>query len=155
MTKALLLVDTANLYYFANHKFPESKIKYTELLAKAKKDADVTRSIAYGTRRDDRAGKFIDALQIIGFETRFKHARSQRSNNNVEIAMDIVRAKEQGFDTILLYSSDNDLASVLIWAREQKLTVNLFSFGFNPNLRNLAASHEELTESLLDVTAAK
>lgn len=146
--KALLLIDAANLYYFANRKYPNSKINYAALLEKAREEATITRAIAFGTQRDNRAGKFVDALQFIGFETKFKDTNTSRSTNNVEIAMDVVRATD--YDEVYLYSSDNDLEEVLRWARDAGLAVHLRSFGFNPTLRNLAASYKQLDDELLE-----
>lgn len=146
MSREIFFVDVGNLYFCTSKKYPGRRLDYAKLL----KSVDgAFRAIAYGTQKESELSGFITALKHIGYETKFKKLRNNRTSWNVGIAMDIVRLADS-IDTIYLASSDPDLADALQWAKDKGIKCVVLSVGISRPLKDVAAESIELGEEFLE-----
>jgi uncharacterized LabA/DUF88 family protein len=145
----ILLADVGNLYHCATKKWPGRRLDYSKLLEEAKKYGEVFRSIAYGTQKEEELAGFITALNFLGYETKFKTWRNNRTSWNTGIAIDLVRYAKPG-DTVCIASSDPDLVDALLWARDTGIKCIVISVGISRPLKNAAYAHFELGEEVCE-----
>ncbi|MFV8781314.1 NYN domain-containing protein [Microbulbifer sp. SA54] len=110
--KVAIFVDVQNVYYTTRQAF-NCNFDYNRFWAKAGKDRQVTKAIAYAIDRGDRKQQeFQNILRAIGFEVKLKPyiQRSDGSSKgdwDVGITIDALEYGEDA-DCIILVSGDGD-----------------------------------------------
>ncbi|MFT6093831.1 MAG: uncharacterized LabA/DUF88 family protein [Pseudohongiellaceae bacterium] len=112
MEKISILVDVQNVYYTTKQAYARN-FDYNKFWAKATKNREVVKAVAYAIDRGDQKQKqFQNILKAIGFEVKLK-PYIQRSDGSakgdwdVGIALDAMEYAEQS-DTTILVSGDGD-----------------------------------------------
>lgn len=159
MSNVALFTDISNLYYCIGKRFSNRKLNYQALLDTASSFGTLTRSVAYGTQVDDEASGFIRCLQRLGFDAKYKRPKMQdvgderrivrKADWKVGIAIDVVRTSQK-VDTVILASTDTDMAELLIWLRDQGVRVIIIGCGISRELKELADRYVEISENMLE-----
>lgn len=147
-----MFVDVGNQFYYANKKWPGRKINYRDYHALAESYGHVFRAIAYGTQIDSSAGKFITALQHIGFECRWRNIeRGKWYSWDVGMAMDTLNIAERAnLDIIVLGTSNYTMVHVVRLLRERGVKVIIVACSIPPELREAANLCIEIPEEMLE-----
>jgi uncharacterized LabA/DUF88 family protein len=155
-----VFIDTGNLFFCINKKWPGRKLDYAEYLEKVDTMGCVVRRMAYGTQVDGVAAKFITALQHAGYETNFVDVvKNNWYSWALGISMDIVRlVVGNKIDILVLGCSDKTMLPLINWVKEQGIVVHTVSCGISKELKDASSSWTELTENELgpenDITEA-
>jgi len=157
---AILVVDTANLYYYIGKRFANRKLDYQKLLAKANDFAFVRRAIAYGTTISDEAVNFITCLHKLGYETQYRKPRIygtgenrviKRVDWNVGISIDVVRhVTAHRLDTVIVGSTSIELVPLFLWIRENGLRSLVIGAGIPREVRDASDAQLDVSEDLLE-----
>ena len=83
MSKAILLLDTGNLFYNVNKKYPNNRINYANFLKIMPKDIEIVSKIAFGAykKANTKAMSFTSALSKLNFVTYFKKLNNDKFYN--------------------------------------------------------------------------
>ncbi len=145
-----IFIDVSSIYYHIGRKYPNRKLDYNKLLDFLKNDGNIYRSFAYGSQIKDESVRFIDRLQHIGFETKYRSTQpSQRVNWNVGIALDIVRIIPK-LDIVIIGSNDFELVPLFGWIKDQGVKGIILSSNVCRSLKESADEWIEITEELLE-----
>lgn len=155
-----MIVDVSNFYYTVKKYFnPQARLDYSKFIKRFSGRADIRRSIAYGAEIQGAAGKFRDALNHLGFETKYKEPKifapvngrqNRKADWDVGMAMDIVRFG-QDYDLLILGTADGDLAPCVDYIKETGVEVWVVGCGISRDLKEAANYWEELEQcDLLD-----
>jgi len=112
MQKTSLFVDVQNIYYTTKQQYG-CHFDYNAFWAKATKDREIIKAIAYATERGDKKQKqFQNILRAIGFEVKLKpfierSDGSAKGDWDVGIAIDILEYAQES-DVVVLASGDGD-----------------------------------------------
>lgn len=149
-----IFVDTSNLYYCVNKKYPNRKLDYGRYLSVVTEENydGLVGAFAYGSQLNDEASGFITCLKKLGYQPNFRSTGdlNRRVNWDVQIAIDIARRIDR-LDTIILGSANPDLVPMVNWARERGLTVKVVACGINRELKLAASDWTEIDDSYLEV----
>ncbi len=150
MNRVLLLADLSNLYFCIKKKYPSQKLDYFKLLQHARGHNQIYRALAYGAQNDAEANKFFECLRNFGFYvfTEKPKENENKINWNVRITVDAVRILKR-IDTLVISSSDADLAPLLLYAREYGVRTMVMACGISKELKDVADEHHEIGPSLL------
>jgi hypothetical protein len=145
-----LIIDTCNLYYCTRKAHDEARIDY-------KKYIDVVFSlfgqqepmIAYVTRPDDTAEKFISYLETIGFQVITKEPRPLRvgtaealwTNFNVELSV-ATMANANKHEPMIIGSSDPHLTPLLKVLQSRVGILYVYASGIPKVFRKYATVQE-------------
>ncbi len=127
-----ILVDTANLYHCARAQFG-GRIDYRRLLNRVVGDRALIRAIAFVVRAEDvDVSPFIEALDIVGFESRIRTGRRRvdgtvRANWDVGIALAAAELADK-VDTIAIVSGDGSLTDVADYLAARGVRVEIYAF---------------------------
>lgn len=151
-------VDISNLFYCIGKRFVGKKIDYEKLLTRASEFGSLRRAIAYGTQIEDEAKNFITCLKRLGYDTKYKQAKTieieekkfiKYTSWSVGIAMDVVRIVPR-IDTVIIGSADSELAPLVQWIKDQGVKTIVLACGISRELKEIADSYIEINESLLE-----
>lgn len=155
-----MFVDIGNLYSSVSKRFDGKKINYTFLKETFSELYNIQRAFAYGLDANENTKKFITALKICGYETKFRQPRFfedketgsrdyKRTSFDVEIAMDVARVFEKN-DVIILSTSNADIAPLASFITEKGLECVVIACGISKALRAAATRCIEIDESFLE-----
>ena len=123
MRKVSIFVDVQNIYY-TSKEYHNSNFDYNIFWAKATKNREVIKAIAYAIDRDDEKQKqFQNILRAIGFEIKLKPF-IQRSDGtakgdwDVGITLDVMEYAKKS-DVVVLASGDGDFNLLVTKARKE------------------------------------
>lgn len=151
-----VFANVSSQFYSVLSAYRGAKIDYARYLEKAIGGEELYRAFAYGVQMGTEAGPFINCLNKIGFETRYKPARwvdgkpSIRDTDwNIGIAMDIVRHLER-LDVVVIGSNDLNLVPLIEFIKERGVKAVIFSCRVPNELREVADQIIEITEDILE-----
>ena len=146
--RVAVLADSQNLYHTAQSLYSRN-IDYSELLAGAVSDRELTRAIAYVIRADSPEEEtFFEALVDIGFETKIKEIKtfgdgSKKADWDVGMSLDAVTLANH-VDAVVLCTGDGDFSRLCSHLRHEGVKVEVMAFG--------ASTAEELIEATDEFT---
>lgn len=119
--RVYVFVDVANVLYA--QKRLGWRVSYERLKSYFERECDLRKIIAYtgSFEANLKQRKFLDMLEIVGYEVRVKEVKKIRvardkyiwkGNLDVELALDMVELRDD-YDTAVLISGDSDFAIVL------------------------------------------
>lgn len=157
MSRVLIIVDVANLYFCARNVL-KGKIDFSRLYNYMRGGREVYKAIAYGSKRGDESNKFIDALHMIGFEVKFKEPKVWQNANgvinrkadwDVAMAMDAVKYAPK-VDVVCFATADGDLAPCVDYiVSDLKVRVEIYGIEISKDLRTRSTFHCELGSEFL------
>lgn len=127
-----VFIDIQNMYYSAR-AIHSKKVNFQAVLEQAVSGRQLVRAFAYGITTDEaHEGEFHDALAGQGFEVKKKPLQEfiggqKKGDWDVGIAVDIIRL-EPKIDVGVLVSGDGDFISLVEYAKEKGLRMELMSF---------------------------
>ncbi len=139
--RVAIFIDTQNLYHSAKSNF-RANVNYEELIRVAVNGRKLVRAFAYVIRSEENTeGKFFEALEDIGIETRVKdlqifHTGAKKADWDVGIAVDMIRLTEK-VDTVVLASGDGDFLEVVRYCQSRGVRVEIMAFEKTTNAKIL------------------
>jgi hypothetical protein len=111
MKDALMLLDTGNLYYNVNKRFPDHRINYSNFLKAVPKEFSLIKKVAFGSYRkaNTRAMSFVSALSKLDFVARFKQLNSEKFYNPL---VDMVIEAYENLDVGCIIFGSNNLGLI-------------------------------------------
>lgn len=140
-----VLVDTANMYHCARAQFG-GRIDYRRLLHRVVGDRALVRAIAFVVRGEDvDVSPFIEALDIVGFESRIKTGRrrvdgSIRANWDVGIALCAAELVDK-VDAMAIVSGDGSLTDVADYLAARGVRVEVYAFDGSVSNELISRAH--------------
>lgn len=137
--RVAIFIDTQNLYHSAKSNF-RANVNYEELIRVAVNGRRLVRAFAYVIRSEDNTeGKFFEALEEIGIETRVKdlqvfHTGAKKADWDVGIAVDMIRLTEK-VDVVVLASGDGDFLEVVRYCQSRGVRVEIMAFEKTTNAK--------------------
>lgn len=137
--RVAIFIDTQNLYHSAKSNF-RANVNYEELIRVAVNGRKLVRAFAYVIRSEENTeGKFFEALEDIGIETRVKdlqifHTGAKKADWDVGIAVDMIRLTEK-VDTVVLASGDGDFLEVVRYCQSRGVRVEIMAFEKTTNAK--------------------
>ncbi len=147
--RVAVLADSQNLYHTAQSLYSRN-IDYSELLAGAVSDRELTRAIAYVIRADSPEEEtFFEALVDIGFETKIKEIKTfgdgtKKADWDVGMSLDAVTLANH-VDTVVLCTGDGDFSRLCSHLRHEGVKVEVMAFG-SSTAEELIAATDEFTD---------
>lgn len=139
--RVAVFIDTQNLYHSAKANY-RANVNYEELMRVAVNGRRLVRAFAYVIKSDETSeGKFFDALEDIGIETRMKdlqifHTGAKKADWDVGIAVDMIRLTEK-VDVVVLGSGDGDFLEVVRYCQSRGVRVEMMAFEKTTNAKIL------------------
>jgi len=139
--RVAIFIDTQNLYHSAKSNF-RANVNYEELIKVAVNGRKLVRAFAYVIRSEENTeGKFFEALEEIGIETRVKdlqifHTGAKKADWDVGIAVDMIRLTEK-VDVVVLASGDGDFLEVVRYCQSRGVRVEIMAFEKTTNAKIL------------------
>lgn len=139
--RVAIFIDTQNLYHSAKSNF-RANVNYEELIKVAVNGRKLVRAFAYVIRSEENTeGKFFEALEDIGIETRVKdlqifHTGAKKADWDVGIAVDMIRLTEK-VDVVVLASGDGDFLEVVRYCQSRGVRVEIMAFEKTTNAKIL------------------
>ena len=139
--RVAIFIDTQNLYHSAKSNF-RANVNYEELINVAVNGRKLVRAFAYVIRSEENTeGKFFEALEDIGIETRVKdlqifHTGAKKADWDVGIAVDMIRLTEK-VDVVVLASGDGDFLEVVRYCQSRGVRVEIMAFEKTTNAKIL------------------
>lgn len=157
--RVLVVADVSNLFFTIKRTFNGLKLDYRKFLNVTTKGAKTYRALAYGSKMEEfpRNG-FCQALETIGFETRFKVTKTYQNSDgsravkadwDVGITVDVISMLND-FDVLILGSADGDMSPLFRYLKEKGKVCRVIGCRISRELRDTADSWEEITEELLE-----
>jgi uncharacterized LabA/DUF88 family protein len=137
--RVAIFIDTQNLYHSAKSNF-RANVNYEELIRVAVNGRKLVRAFAYVIRSEENTeGKFFEALEEIGIETRVKdlqvfHTGAKKADWDVGIAVDMIRLTEK-VDVVVLASGDGDFLEVVRYCQSRGVRVEIMAFEKTTNAK--------------------
>ena len=137
--RVAIFIDTQNLYHSAKSNY-RANVNYEELIKVAVGGRRLVRAFAYVIRSEENTeGKFFEALEDIGIETRVKdlqifHTGAKKADWDVGIAVDMIRLTEK-VDVVVLASGDGDFLEVVRYCQSRGVRVELMAFEKTTNAK--------------------
>jgi uncharacterized LabA/DUF88 family protein len=132
MQKITIFVDIQNIYYTTKEAY-QKHFDYNKFWAKATKDCEVLKAIAYGiSRNDEKQKQFQNILRAIGFEVKLKPFIQRKDGSakgdwDVGIALDVMEYAAE-CDKVILVSGDGDF-DLLVQRAKEKFGVKVEVYG--------------------------
>lgn len=156
MKKICLFVDIQNIYYTTKEAYSRH-FDYNKFWAKATKNRQVAKAIAYGiARNDEKQKQFQNILRGIGFEIKLKPFIQRKDGSakgdwDVGIALDVMEYAPD-CDVVILASGDGDF-DLLVEKVKNKFGKKVEVYGV-PNLtadslKNVASKFVAIEDDLL------
>ena len=148
-----VLVDTGNLYYCVQQKFPGRKLDYRKYMEKALGGSTLMAAVAYGTHVNDKTRGFANLLQAQGWIAEFKTpqfvgGKVQRFNWAVGISCMAFRQLSDTKTFVLGVTSAEYIPLVEFLQRRGKEVI-ILACGINRELRRSVRDAIELDEGFL------
>ena len=128
-----ILVDTANMYHSAKSRF-QSRVDYKRLMDLIVRERKLVRAIAFVERSEEvEITPFIDALRVVGFETRVKTLRRisetkvRRGDWDVGLALHAAQLASK-VDCIALVSGDGAFTDLIDYLNHQGIRTEVYAF---------------------------
>jgi uncharacterized LabA/DUF88 family protein len=137
--RVAVFIDTQNLYHSAKSNY-HANVNYEKLIQVAVNGRRLVRAFAYVIKSDESSeGKFFEALEEIGIETRMKdlqifHTGAKKADWDVGIAVDMIRMTEK-VDVVVLGSGDGDFLEVVRYCQSRGVRVEIMAFEKTTNAR--------------------
>jgi len=157
MKQLAIFVDVSNLYFCLGKEYGK-KLKYKKYLNYIEDFGDVVLKKAYGAQVNNEANKFIDHLNVLGFDTYFKEPRKVISSENnvvmkadwdVGITLDIMRNVDI-FDTLILGSADGDFRPLIEYLQSKGKSIIVIACNISQNLKLPNITTIEIPEGHLE-----
>lgn len=151
----LLLVDTSNLYFCTNKRFPNQKIDYSKYVDNILKDfGDIEQPIAYVSQSKNEGIGFMKYLKAVGFDVVVKRPYRKKVHNehifytnwNAEMAYATAKAQPT-----VIGSAAVEIYPVLEYLHKQT-QVHVYASGIPDSFKNVTTSVREIE---LDVMKEK
>ena len=154
--KIHVMIDLSNLYYCVRKRHGGHRIDFESYLAYAKSLGDVTRATMYSTQNDGRATLFIEAMQALGFQFKFKEPKTyfakgkvkMKANWDVGMTIDAMSAMAD-YDMLILGSADGDFRLLVEYLQLHGKRVFALGCEISRDLRDTAYKAVEIPESFL------
>ena len=156
MQKVSIFVDIQNIYY-TTKEAASKHFDYNKFWARATKNRQVVKAIAYGIARDDdKQRQFQNILRGIGFEVKLKPFIQRKDGSakgdwDVGIALDVMEFAPD-CDAVILASGDGDF-DLLVEKVKKKFGVKVEVYGVPTltaeSLRNAATEFVPIQGDLL------
>lgn len=159
MKRMGVFIDVSNFYFCVSKRFNGRRLSYEEYYKFIQDLGELKVAVAYGAQQTDEAVSFINRIQNIGFETKYKKVKTYKDKGRIRkkadwdvgMTMDIVKlvlAKE--LDRIILGTADSDLAPLVKWCQEQGVEVIVLACRISRELRDTASRAIEIFEGLVE-----
>ena len=148
----LLLVDTSNLYFCTNKRFPGQKIDYAKYVDNVLKDfGDIDQPIAYVSQSKNEGIGFMKYLKAVGFDVVVKRPYRKKVHNdyifytnwNAEMAYATAKAQPT-----VIGSSAVEIYPVLEHLYKQT-QVYVYASGIPESFKNVTTSVREIEADIM------
>ena len=142
--------DVQNLYHSAKNLY-DSKVDFNSIAKEIIQDRTLIRSIGYViTTEEQEESSFLEALNLIGIETKGKDLIIFNQNNkkadwDVGIVVDMITMADK-VDVIVLVSGDSDFVPAVEYLKMKGCQVEVVSFG-----RSCATKLRESADIFIDL----
>jgi uncharacterized LabA/DUF88 family protein len=149
-----VFVDVSSLHRNIRNIY-DGKLDYHYYLSSIRKIGQIYRAFAYGVQKDDNARKFIDFLQIIGFETSYlpvkvgRDGKTYRIDRSGQMIIDMVRIIDK-LDTVVFGTSNTIIVPAIIYAKEQGCKTLVFACNIPREMKECSDRWWEITEDYLE-----
>ncbi len=133
----------------------DGKLDYHYYLSSIKKLGQIYRAHAYGVQRDDNARKFIDFLQIIGFETNYlpvkigRDGKTYRLDRSGQMIIDMVRIINK-LDIVVFGTNNTIIIPAITYAKEHGCKTLVFACNIPRELKESCDKWWEINDDYLE-----
>lgn len=162
--KVLVVVDISNIFYCVKKKFND-KIDYGKLLDEVVRDNEsLHRAIAYGAQIDNDAANFVNFLNQVGFETKYKEPKVvsripdprdptrmkeiRKADWDVGMTMDVVKILDQ-VDVVVFCTADGDMAPCVEYVQSRGKEARVLGCTLSYELKAVCHNCQEIQPHLL------
>ena len=144
----LILLDTGNLHYCVNRKYPNFRINYKKLLNEWSRKEDEV--IAYGAIPTHEAFTFRDALRNYGYRVKFKELGKGLKFYNpiIDITLECVNRVTR-INEIIIGTSNQELIPLVKWLQCHSIIVGVWGCGISFELQKIVDHYIEIKEEML------
>lgn len=150
--------DLINQYVSLQNIWPGFRVNYSAYLPTAVGDQTLVRAHAYSAQKCNEAAKFSIHLKSLGYEVYFRSAIIRNGKANIsmtELASNLITDAialwwEEGYDTIIIGSSDEKLLPMVKYLKSKTVKIVVYTVEFSNRLLRAADEVKFIDESVIE-----